>query len=220
MPIDIIFIAVFGYGFWQGYTRGIISTIFNVLGYIFGVVLAFKMTPTTTNLLERLFNTANPSLFLAAFIVNIVFIMFILRTAARGLEGVFRTLYLGVINQLAGGAVLGSIAILVYSVLIWFAVKVQFLNEVTIRESKTYPILRDLPSTAKSIAVRFQPVTEDVWGTALKWMNNVQSYGVEKTATKPRVYELPDDGKGIEPDPDAPRPVTTPKDNEGNGIED
>ena len=85
MAIDIVFLAVFAYGFWVGYSRGIIGTVFNFAAYIFGFVLAFKITPTTTNILESLLHSDNPSMFIAAFIVNLVFIMFVLRQAARGI---------------------------------------------------------------------------------------------------------------------------------------
>jgi uncharacterized membrane protein required for colicin V production len=192
MPIDIVFIAVFGYGFWQGYSRGIIGTVFNLLAYIFGVTLAFKITPITTTLLERMFNSQNPTMFLAAFIVNLVFIMFILRMAARSMEGVFQALYLGVINQVVGGVFMGFVSILIYSIILWFMVKVQFLNELTISESKTYPILKDLPPKAKAFALRIKPFAEEAWGTSMNWMNRLETYGEEKTKTKGKVY-IPED---------------------------
>ena len=221
MPIDLIFIAVFGYGFWQGYTRGIISTVFNILAYVFGIVLSFKMTPVTTSILERLFNSDNPSMFLAAFVVNLVFIMFILRQTARGMEGVLQTLYLGVFNKVAGGLLVGAVSILIYSVLIWFLVKVQFLNQTTLEQSRSYPLLKELPLKSKDFAMRFEPFAKDVWGTSMNWMNRLENYGEKKTGVeKPKIYELPDDGKGIELDepasgsPSTKKPVKT-SDNDG-----
>jgi uncharacterized membrane protein required for colicin V production len=205
MPIDIIFIAAFGYGFWQGYSRGIIGTVFNILAYVFGITLAFKITPTTTNILERMFNSQNPTMFIAAFIVNLILIMFVLRMAAKSLEGVFQAVYLGFINQILGGVFMGSMMVLVYSVLLWFFVKVQFLNEVTIAESRAYPFLKDLPAEAKVVLTRFKPFAEEVWGTSLNWMDRLERYGEQKTGEgdKARIYELPDDkdGKTIEDDP-------------------
>lgn len=224
MPIDLICMVAFVYGFWRGYNQGIISTIFNVLAYVFGIVLAFKMTPTATNILETLFHSTNPMMFLAAFTINIVFIMFVLRQAAKGFEGVFRTLYLGVINQAVGGAIMGFIGVLIFSVLVWFGEKAGMLNAETIAESRTYPFLKELPGRAKDAAVRFKPFAMDAWETSINWMNRLENYGETKTkkgenGDQPRIYELPDNGStGIEDEPAQSRPQRRPSDN-GNGIE-
>lgn len=224
MPIDLICLVAFFYGFWKGYNQGIISTIFNVLAYVFGIVLAFKMTPTATNVLETLFHTTNPMMFLAAFIVNIVFIMLILRQAAKGFEGVFRTLHLGVINQAVGGAIMGFVGVLIFSVLVWFGEKAGMLNAETITESRTYPYLKELPGRAKDAAVRFKPFAVDVWETSINWMNRLENYGEKQTkkgagTDQPHIYELPDNGSsGIEEQPAESRPKRQSSD-EGNGIE-
>lgn len=226
MPIDLICMVAFFYGFWRGYNQGIISTVFNVLAYVFGIVLAFKMTPTATKILEQLFHSNNPMMFVAAFAVNIVFIMFVLRQAAKGLEGIMRSLYIGVINQALGGAIMGMVAVLIFSVLVWFGDKAGMINAETIAESRTYPYLKDLPGKAKDAAVRFKPFAEDVWDTSINWMNRLENYGEQKTqekTDKPRIYELPDNGSsGIEDDPEASRPYQRAPSNanaEGDGIE-
>ncbi len=224
MPIDLICMVAFFYGFWRGYNQGIISTLFNVLAYVFGIVLAFKMTPTATNILETLFHSTNPMMFLAAFTVNIVFIMFVLRQAAKGFEGVFRTLYLGVINQAIGGAIMGFIGVLIFSVLVWFGERAGMLNAETIAESRTYPYLKELPGRAKDAAIRFKPFAVDVWETSINWMNRLENYGENKTkkgenGDQPRIYELPDDGSsGIEDQPAQSQPQRRTS-NDGNGIE-
>lgn len=220
MAIDIIFLAVFAYGFWVGYSRGIIGTVFNFAAYVFGFVLAFKITPTTTNILETLFHSDNPSMFLAAFIVNLALIMFILRQAAKGMETAFQALYLGIINQTLGGVLMAGIGIVIYSVLIWFLVQVRFLNDLTLSESKAYPFLKDLPPKAKSVALRAKPFAEDIWGYSMNWMDRLEQYGIQKTATKPNIYKVPDDGKAIEDDgQDIPTTTTTspayPEDSDG-----
>lgn len=221
MPIDIVFLAIFAYGFWIGYSRGIIGTVFNFAAYIFGVVLAFKITPTTTNILESLFHSDNPSMFLAAFIVNLVFIMFVLRQAAKGMETAFQALYLGVINQTLGGVLMAGFGVVVYSILIWFLVQVRFLNDDTLAESKTYPLIKDLPAKAKTVALRAKPFAEDIWGYSMNWMDRLEQYGIQKTSTKPNIYKVPDDGKAINEDENPRDPSTTtitpayPEDSDG-----
>lgn len=208
MSIDVIVLAVFVYGFWQGYTRGIISTVFNIFAYIFGAMLAFKMAPTTANVLERLFHSENPSLYLAGIVLNLVVVMIIMRQAAKGLEGIFEAVYLGMLNKIAGGFLTAGTLILAYSVILWFLVKVQFLGPSSVAESRTYPYLETMPGKAKNIAVRFKPLFQDFWGTSVNWMDRLEQYGIKQTETKPKVYEIPDKGAGIEDDPYGAEPST------------
>ncbi len=224
MPIDIGFIAFFAYGFWQGYSRGIISTVFNLALYVFGFVLAFKMAPTTTSILQTMFHSENPTMFLAAFLVNLLTVMFIVRSAAKGLEGALRMAYLGVINQTVGGVAMGSFLVVVYSVLVWFGTKVQFINDATIADSKTYSFLEPIPAKAKDFAVRMKPFALDVWGTSMTWMDRLDKYGVQRTEGKDKTYRPPDDPKAIEEDPvsspSKPTPTRpTPVLEDSDGIE-
>ena len=202
MPVDLIALAVMAYGFWQGFNRGIIGTVFNIFAYLFGIVLSFRMTPTTVGFLERMFNTDNPGLTLAAFVVNLVFIMLIIRMAARSMENAFRALYIGILNQVAGGLVMAWIAVMVYSVLLWFAVKATIVNDATLQESRLYEsYLKDLPNQAYDLAVRLQPMAKDLWEDSLNWIDRLEGYGDNQNDAQQKIYELPDDGTGIEDDP-------------------
>jgi hypothetical protein len=97
---------------------------------------------------------------------------------------------------------------------------VQFLNTATLTESKTYPFLANLPSTAKNVAIRFKPVAEDLWGTSLDWMSRLEKFGIEKTGGKSKIYELPDKNTKIEGAPDitTPRTRSNPQEDD-DGIE-
>lgn len=205
MPIDILFLISLAYGFWQGFNHGIISTVFNVAAYLLGITLAFKVTPTTTNIMEVMFHSNNPMMYIAAFVVNILMIMFIMRVFARSLEKMFQMAYLGIVNQALGALLMGGFYILICSIVVWFMVKAQFLNPETIVESKTYPMLEPLPGKAYDLALRFKPYVEEAWGTSMTWMDRLQKYGDEKTK-KPntesgKIYKPTD--KAIENDPNA-----------------
>jgi hypothetical protein len=91
-------------------------------------VLAFKITPTTTNILEHAFNSNNPTIFLAGFLINLAVIMLVLRMASAGITGLFEIAFLGLFNRAAGGILTGGFGVLIYSVLLWFLVKVQFFK--------------------------------------------------------------------------------------------
>jgi hypothetical protein len=137
------------------------------------------------------------------------------------MEGFFRAVYLGLINQVLGGLLVGATFVMIYSVLLWFLVKVEFLNDATVAESRSYPLLKDMPVKAKAIASRFKPVAEDVWGTSMNWINRLEKYGIDKTETKPKVYEMPDEHTQIEATPQStiPAPAKKPAASDPGGIE-
>ena len=96
---------------------------------------------------------------------------------------------------------MGGASVVVYSVLVWFAVKVNFINEATLAESRSYSFLEPLPGKAKDFAIRMKPLALDVWGTSMNWMDRLDQYGMQRTETKDKTYRPPDDPKAIEDDP-------------------
>lgn len=225
MPIDVLFMIALAYGFWQGYYHGIISTVFNVAAYLLGITLAFKITPVTTNIMEVLFHSTNPMMYIGAFITNIVVIMFLMKMAAKSMENTLKFFYMGIVNQALGAILMAGFYILICSIVVWFMVKSQLLNKETIADSKTYPVLEPLPGKAYDIALRMKPYAEEAWGSSMTWMDRLQKYGEEKTknpgtmGTQPKIYK-PDDEKNIEKDPE---PYSSPKTNyppeDSDGLE-
>jgi membrane protein required for colicin V production len=211
MALDLICGIVALYGAWQGFNRGIIGTFFNLLAYVFGIVVALKVTPFTTEFLESVFSSDNPLMFIAGFLVNIFVVVFILRQAANGIENVLNFAHLGTVNKLLGAALSAALSVLVFSILVWFGVKSHMLSEPLLAGSRTYqPILMPLPAKAKAVAMRLKPLAEEGWNTFTVWLDRVDGYkgdGSSKTTTpkadgtdsERRIYDLPaDEGDGIE----------------------
>jgi uncharacterized membrane protein required for colicin V production len=230
MPIDVIFVLVLAFGFWQGYQRGIIQVAFNVIAYVFGITLAFKMSPGTTTILEKAFNSTNPLMFLAGFLVNLAIVMIVVRYAAKGMEGIFNAAYMGTINQVAGGAVYGSTFVLLFSILLWFSDKALMVDDNTKAVSRSYPFLMQMPGRAKELVIRFQPVFTEVWGTSITWMDRMKEYSPQKKESKPKYYDIDEKEKtndatsgGIEDLPEdvkpKPKPIQRAPVDDGDGIE-
>jgi membrane protein required for colicin V production len=195
MWIDVVFLVVLLYGFWQGWNQGIIGTILNLSIYAFGIVMAFKMAPVTSVLMERIFDSSHPLMFVGGFVANILVIYLIVHLATNNIENVLQRAYLGVFNRLAGGIIIGGFYVLLFSVIIWFLSQANGLSNAVRSESKTFPILEPMPGYAKGIAVRLQPLVADSWVDFNTWMNKAQNFGLEKTEGKGRVYEVPEPKK-------------------------
>ncbi len=189
MIIDILLLLVIAYGFYLGFTRGIIKTIFSILAYIVGLIAAIKFSPAMTDLLEATFNTNSPFMYIAGLIVSFVLTMFLFRLLARGLEGILETVHVNIINQVAGGALLSAFMILVYSLLLWFADSSGILDAQTKRDSVTYAYLEEYPSYAWSAGQKLKPLFVDFWDHTVTFLDKVSDHAVERTESDPTYYD-------------------------------
>ncbi|MBI5914049.1 MAG: CvpA family protein, partial [Bacteroidetes bacterium] len=145
MIIDILFLIVGGWGFYQGYSRGIIKTVFTVFSIIFGLMAAFKFAPAATRFLETAFHSTSPLTFVAGFLLAFVLTMLLIRMTAQFFEKMLRSANINVINQFAGGVLLGSLYTLIYSLLLWFGDKSHIVTAENSAGSITYQHLRAFP---------------------------------------------------------------------------
>lgn len=220
MPIDILFLVALGYGFWQGFRQGIIHTVFNVAAYVFGITIAFKMTPSMTSILQSIFHSDNPSMFLGAFIVNLLLVVLLMRVMAAGMVKVLSFLHIGIVNKALGACMMGGFYVLVCSILVWFMVRSRLLNDATVEASRTYPIMEPMPEKAYNFVIWLKPFVADAWSASLTWMDRMENYSETKTkdlSPPPKIYK-PEDAGPIERDPAPSAPTAYPPP-DADGIE-
>ena len=198
MAIDIIFVLTMLYGFYIGFSKGIIKTVFTVLSIVFGLLAAFKFAPAMTDFLESASGSHNPLMLIAGFLLSFVLTMVIIRMIARGLEGVLKTANINVINKLAGGVLLAGVLILLYSVILWFGNQATLINDATKRKSMTYVYLEKFPSQAKNMAYKAQPVFQEFWNQSLDMMDRLEEMKPVKEESQPNIYDIPDDTETTE----------------------
>lgn len=189
MAIDVVFGVALLYGFYLGFSRGIIKTIFTVISIIFGIMAAFKFAPATTQFLTTAFNDDSPLWFLVGIIVTFVAIMMLIRLFARGLEGILETININIINQLAGGMLLAGVSILLYSYLIWFADSARLIDNATKRSSQTYAYLEKFPDIVKETAYQFRPIFEDFWDHSMDMMDQLEEMSIEREENE-SIYDI------------------------------
>lgn len=189
MVIDLICAMVAVWGFYVGFSRGIIKTVFTVLSILFGLVAGFKFAPAATQFLETAFKNTNPLMFLAGFLLSFVVTMFVIRMVARLLEGFLKTANINVVNQAAGGALLAGVFILIYSGLLWFADQSTILNEEVKQESLTYDYLEEFPEQMQKLGKRFKPVFMDFWDRSVEMMDKIEEMS-EREESVPEIRDL------------------------------
>jgi uncharacterized membrane protein required for colicin V production len=177
MAIDIIFVIVAAYGFYLGYSRGIIQTVFTVLSILFGLMAAVRFAKPMTDFLEDAFSP-NPLMFIAGFLLVFVLTMFLIRLIARTVEGFLKTANINVINQIAGGMLLAALFIMLYSVILWFGDQTGALKEAK-ETSITYDYLEEYPEYVWGVGKKIQPYIIDFYEESQTFMDRLEQMSVE-----------------------------------------
>lgn len=192
MIIDVIFLIAAAYGFWVGYSRGIIQTVFTVLSFVFGLMAAVKFGPAATEILRGFFPNGGGFLLVAGVILTFVLTMALFRIMANVLEGGLQTININFINQLLGGALSALFFTFVYSVLVMFADRSRLIEEETKAQSFTYALLEPFPQYAWTVGQQVWPVFREFYDYALDLMDDL-SDGVEQRESD-SFFDIEDDG--------------------------
>lgn len=193
--IDIFFLIAAGYGFFLGFTKGIIQTVFTILSYLFGLLAAFKLSPAVTKFLETAMSSSHPLLFVAGFLIAFFGTMLLIRFISRALSEGLESANINILNQVAGGALLASIMTLIYSLLLWFAVESHIVKEETTDTSVSYPYLKEYPRLAWTVFGKLKPTLLEFWDNSVEFMDKVEKVGIEKTEADVNIYDVPEDSE-------------------------
>ena len=68
--LDIIVVLVVAFGFYTGYSRGLIKTVFDTLSLFIGILAALKLSPIAINAIDRLFNVAPSISYLLGIVIT------------------------------------------------------------------------------------------------------------------------------------------------------
>lgn len=192
MVIDVIFLVAALWGFYLGFARGIIKTVFTIISVVFGLMMAFRFGPQVTGVLERSLSD-NPLMFIAGFLITWVAVMFIIRLFARALEGVLESANINFINQVIGGFFLSGLMILLYSILLWFGDRSHLIDPSTKTESATYTYLEQFPEYVWEVGGQARPILEDFWDHSMEFMDKLDRASLERQESDPYIYDRDDD---------------------------
>ena len=115
MYIDIVFILFALYGFWVGYRKGLIRTLFSLLSFVVGLLLTLKLSPYVIEFIESVFNADR----LIALIVGLFLTMFItmglIKWIGKSIEKMLQKAKLGTFNKIQGGIILAFLMMVTYT---------------------------------------------------------------------------------------------------------
>lgn len=163
MFIDILAIILIIYGFYSGYSRGIIDTLFDILSIIIAVLAALKLSPIVIKFIGSTFDFSEPVNFIVGFVLTFFLVMLGIRFLGTQLENLMKTIHINFINKFAGGVLLSAMLVTFFSGALWLTNEMTLLPETTKSQSTIYPALEKIPHLATGIIGSLKPLFIDFW---------------------------------------------------------
>ena len=191
MIIDVVCLIFAGYGFWVGYSKGIISTVLNLSSYFFGILAAMKFGPVMGDMIAGAMPSAGSSVsFLAGVVITFIIVLILFRLLARGLTGALESVNINFINQILGGVLSAIFFSLIFSGLLIFADQSRLIDQQTKDKSLTYNLVKPLPNLVWTYGGAILPVIQEFWGQAADAMDTLRE-NVEQDESD-QIFDLED----------------------------
>ncbi len=173
MLLDIIVAIVVSLGFYLGYTRGIIKTVFDSLSLIVGILAALKLSPIMISILQEIIKTSPAVTFLLGVVITFIGVMVLIRFLGKKLEDMLEAVNINFINKIAGGAVQGLFFAYILSMAIWLVDSLKVLKPDVKAASITYPLMEPLPEKGKAVYASLKPVFKGFWDKTVEAMDSI-----------------------------------------------
>jgi membrane protein required for colicin V production len=158
MIFDILFVIFIGGGFWWGYQKGIIYSVFSLAAYFIGIIGALKFSYIIIKYLHNALNLGPKAIAIIAFILMFLLIVLLVRIVAWALEQVLKSFSLNMVNQLIGGVIFACISLYVLCVMIWFLNKWNVFPEQQKMSSHVYAYIANLGPTVVEYSGKVIPM--------------------------------------------------------------
>ena len=173
MILDILVAVIIGFGFYIGYSRGIIKTLFDVLSLVIGILAAINLTFIIVDLLNKLVTINEKLAFIIGFVITFLLVMALIRFIGRKLESMFKAANINFINKICGGILQSAVFVVLLGLAIGFLSDLKIMNEQAKAESATYPFLEPIPGQVKPVFTKLVPYFKELGSKASETMQKI-----------------------------------------------
>src|SRR5687767_7585715 len=139
MLIDILFLGMMAIAVFKGLRNGLIVAVFSIVGWILGIIAAFRFADVAAGYLKGSVNLSPRILYILSFIIVFLLVMLLVNLGAKLVEKTVELALLGWVNRLGGVFFYVLLYALIFSVMIYFAERVKLISDQTIAASRVYP---------------------------------------------------------------------------------
>ncbi|MBK7523990.1 MAG: CvpA family protein [Saprospiraceae bacterium] len=175
MILDVFVAIVVSLGFYLGYSRGLIKTVFDSLSLIIGILAALKLSPIVINILQSFLKISPAMTFLLGVVITFIGVLALIRFFGKKIESALEAVNINFINKIAGGVLQSLFFAYLLSLAFWLLSTIKVLSPEVQKASMTYSLLEPLPEKGKKVFVSLRPVFQGFWDKAIEAMDNIKS---------------------------------------------
>ena len=171
--LDIIVVLVVAFGFYAGYSRGLIKTVFDTLGLLVGILASMKLSSIVIDVLDSFLNVNGTILYLVGVVITFLLVMGLIRFVGKKIEDILEAANINILNKVAGGTLQGLFFAFLLSMLLWTLGNYNVIKPEVRETSVTYPLLEPLPEAGKSVFKAVKPIFQDFWQKTVDVMEDI-----------------------------------------------
>ena len=109
MIIDFVAVLLIAYGFYLGYSKGLIKTVFAAVSIIIALVAVLKLSHHVIDFLKAVLPIDERISHMIGFVLTFILVLAIIRFIGNKIEALMKSIHIGGVNKILGGSVLGLI---------------------------------------------------------------------------------------------------------------
>ncbi len=142
--IDLLFLGMMAMAVFKGIRNGLIVAVFSIVGWIVGIIAAFKFSDIAASYLKGTLDMSARTLSIVSFVLVFILVMLLVNLGAKLIEKTVELALLGWVNRIGGIFFYVLLYTLLFSILVYFAERVHLISAETIASSKVYPWVKPL----------------------------------------------------------------------------
>lgn len=174
MILDIIAALIITYGFYRGFSKGLIDTVVDVMSILIGLVCAFAFSPMLITFLQEKINLNGGIEFIVGFLIVFFAVMLALRFIADKMEALLKATKINFINQIAGGLLLGFVVAFLVGLLLGLLTNLNVIGTEYASSSTLYDYLIRVSEEGGWLIDKFKNIFSDFWGKFTDTINTAK----------------------------------------------
>ena len=142
MIIDIIFLLLMAFALFKGYRNGFVVAVFSFLGIIIGLAAAMKLSTVVAGWLKESTSLSAAWLPFLSFLLVMIGVVLLVRLGALFIQSAMEMVLLGWLNKLSGIVLYAALFITLYSVFLFYAIKLQWIKPEVLQASQVYAFIQ------------------------------------------------------------------------------
>jgi membrane protein required for colicin V production len=163
--IDIIFFGILFLAVIQGWRKGLILGLFSLICGLIGLAAAVKLSSVLATHMKTGLHLTGRWLPVVAFLIVFILVLLLIRWIGHLLENLINLVLLGWLNKLAGIGLFVILYLSVYSVVLFYGTKTEFISKQAIQSSHFYSLIAPLGPSIIRFITGFIPFGQDMFTT-------------------------------------------------------